>query len=233
MRRSAQHEDVRAGAEDALLEAGDDDRVHLRMLEPDALDRVGELDVHAEVVRVQLQAIVGGQAGVLLHVHRQRGDRAIEGRASSGGSDRVTFRRRARGLRRDMQVSVQYAKRTLPRRLRAVATYGLQDAERTVGRVRARAASRRLVTVMSAAAGQCPSSSLTPAADVGRLGGRRRIRIATTRRGLVTAEAMLNLRRATSRWRPAQRREAPSSPLQENQGQRAVRFDSAFIMSHR
>ena len=32
MRRSAQHEDVRAGAEDALLEAGDDDRVQL----PDA-----------------------------------------------------------------------------------------------------------------------------------------------------------------------------------------------------
>ena len=47
------------------LSAGDDDRVDLGMLEADALDRVGELDVDAEVVRVQLQLVVGRQAGVL------------------------------------------------------------------------------------------------------------------------------------------------------------------------
>ena len=58
VRRSAQHEDVRAGAEDALLEAGDDDRVDLRVLEPDTLHRVRELDVDAQVVGVQLETVV-------------------------------------------------------------------------------------------------------------------------------------------------------------------------------
>jgi hypothetical protein len=50
MRGSAQHEDVRAGAEDALLEAGDDDGLYFGMLEAEALDRVGQLDVDAKVV---------------------------------------------------------------------------------------------------------------------------------------------------------------------------------------
>ena len=78
VRRAAQHEDVGAGAEDALLQAGDDDGVDLGMLEAQPLDRVGELDVDAEVVRVQLQPVVGRQPGVLLHVHRQRRDGAVE-----------------------------------------------------------------------------------------------------------------------------------------------------------
>ena len=51
VRRAAQHEDVRAGAEDALLQAGDDDGAGFGMLEADALDGVGELDVDAEIVR--------------------------------------------------------------------------------------------------------------------------------------------------------------------------------------
>ena len=79
VRRAAQHDDVRAGAEDALLERGDDDGAHLGVLEAQALDGVGELDVDAEVVGVELQLVVVGQAGVLAHVHRQRGDRAVEG----------------------------------------------------------------------------------------------------------------------------------------------------------
>ena len=49
------------------------------MLEADALDGVGELDVDAEVVGVELQPVVGREAGVFLHVHRQRRDRAVEG----------------------------------------------------------------------------------------------------------------------------------------------------------
>ena len=77
--RAAQHHDVRAGAEDPLLERRDDDRVDLGVLEAEALDGVGELDVDAEVVGVQLQLVVGREAGVLAHVHRQRGDRAVEG----------------------------------------------------------------------------------------------------------------------------------------------------------
>ena len=78
VRRAAQHHDVRAGAEDALLERRHDDRVHLGMLEPQPLDGVGELDVDAEVVGVELQLVVRRQAGVLAHVHRERGDGAVE-----------------------------------------------------------------------------------------------------------------------------------------------------------
>ena len=79
VRRAAQHHDVGAGAEDALLQRRDDDGADLGVLEAQALDGVGELDVDAEVVRVQLQLVVGRQAGVLAHVHRERGDRAVEG----------------------------------------------------------------------------------------------------------------------------------------------------------
>src|SRR2546429_1703299 len=47
----AQHEDVGARAEDAVAPAGDDDGAHLRMLEADAIERVVQLDVHAQVDR--------------------------------------------------------------------------------------------------------------------------------------------------------------------------------------
>ena len=79
VRRFAQHHDVGAGAEDPLLQAGDDDGVDFGVLEADALQGVGELDVDGEVVRVQLQPVLGRQPRVLAHVHRQRGDGAVEG----------------------------------------------------------------------------------------------------------------------------------------------------------
>ena len=44
------------------------------MLEAQTLNRVGELDVDGEVVGVELQLVVGRQAGVLADIHRQRGD---------------------------------------------------------------------------------------------------------------------------------------------------------------
>ena len=78
--RSAQHEDVGAGAEDALLQAGDDHRAHLGVLEPQPLDRVGQFDVDAEVVGIQFQLVVGREARVLVHVHRQGRDRTVERR---------------------------------------------------------------------------------------------------------------------------------------------------------
>jgi hypothetical protein len=78
VRRQAEHEDVGAGAEDPFLQAGDDDRAHLGMLEADAVQRVGEFDVDAEVVAVELQLVAGAQAGVLGDVHRQRRHRAVE-----------------------------------------------------------------------------------------------------------------------------------------------------------
>ena len=60
--RFAQHHDVGAGAEDPLLQAGDDDGVDLGVLEADALQGVGQLDVDGQVVRVQLEPVLGPRA---------------------------------------------------------------------------------------------------------------------------------------------------------------------------
>ena len=48
------------------------------MLEPQPLDRVVQLDVHAQVVGVQLQLVAIAQAAVLGDVHRQRRDRPVD-----------------------------------------------------------------------------------------------------------------------------------------------------------
>ena len=56
-RRQSEHVDVRAGAEHALLGAGDHDALHLRMLEADAVERIVELDVDAEIVGVELEPV--------------------------------------------------------------------------------------------------------------------------------------------------------------------------------
>ena len=55
MCRSAQHEDIRAGAENPLFEAGDHDDVHFGVLEAEPLDGVGQLDVDREIVRVSFR----------------------------------------------------------------------------------------------------------------------------------------------------------------------------------
>ena len=60
------------------LRAGDDDRAHLGVLEADALQRVVQLDVDAQVVAVELELVAGAEAAVFVDVHRQRGDRAVE-----------------------------------------------------------------------------------------------------------------------------------------------------------
>jgi hypothetical protein len=48
------------------------------VLEAEALERVGELDVDAEIVRIELELVTRANAAVLFDVHRQRGDRAVE-----------------------------------------------------------------------------------------------------------------------------------------------------------
>ncbi len=102
VRRAAQHEDVRAGAEHALLEAGDDDGAGFGVLEAEALNGVGELDVDAEVVGVQLQPVIRLEATVLLDVHRQRGDGPFERQSPVAIGLRlpleVDWPRRRRGL---------------------------------------------------------------------------------------------------------------------------------------
>ena len=49
------------------------------MLEAESLERVGQLDVDAEVVGIQFELVIGTEAGVLLDVHGQGRHRTVEG----------------------------------------------------------------------------------------------------------------------------------------------------------
>ena len=51
------------------------------MLEAEPLDGIRELDIDAEIVGVELQRIVAGDAAILVHVERERGDVAVDGEA--------------------------------------------------------------------------------------------------------------------------------------------------------
>ena len=79
----AEHEDVGAGAEDARLEAGEHDRVHFGMLEAQALQRVGELDVDAEVVRIELQLVVVRPQARVFAARPSRASRRARRRSAS------------------------------------------------------------------------------------------------------------------------------------------------------
>ena len=56
-----------------------DHGAHLRMLEAEALDGVVQLDVHTEVVGVQLELVAGDEAAGFLDVHGQRRDPPVHG----------------------------------------------------------------------------------------------------------------------------------------------------------
>ena len=70
--RQPKHVDVGARAEHALFRAGDDHALHFGMLEADAVERVVQLDVHAQVVGVELELVAGHDAAVLVDIHGQR-----------------------------------------------------------------------------------------------------------------------------------------------------------------
>src|ERR1700694_5895237 len=74
MARSAEHIDVRTGAEDSRLEAGDDDRAYFRMLKSQTLNSIGELDINPEVVRVELELVTFGECLIFLDIHRKSSD---------------------------------------------------------------------------------------------------------------------------------------------------------------
>ena len=77
--RAAEHEDVGAGAENARLETGEHHRMHFRMLETQALQDVGELDVDPEIVGIQLQlVVVRPQPRVFADVHGEGRDVAVD-----------------------------------------------------------------------------------------------------------------------------------------------------------
>ena len=57
MRRAGQHADIGAGGEHPRLAGAQHHRAHLRMLEAQPLDRIGQLDVDAEIVGIQFQVV--------------------------------------------------------------------------------------------------------------------------------------------------------------------------------
>ena len=48
------------------------------MLEADAIERVVQLDVHAQVVAVELELVAGKDAAILGGIHCQRGDFTVD-----------------------------------------------------------------------------------------------------------------------------------------------------------
>src|SRR5215472_8492982 len=79
MRGQSQHVNVGARAENAVLRTGNDYRSNFWVLEADALQGVVELDVHPQIIRIQLQFVAWANSAILRHVHRERRHRTIEG----------------------------------------------------------------------------------------------------------------------------------------------------------
>ncbi|MDE2978672.1 MAG: hypothetical protein OXU63_14290 [Acidobacteriota bacterium] len=78
MRRSTEHADVGAGAEDPLAVGAEHDGVDLRMLEPQSLCGVVELEVDAEVVGVLLEPVAGPEPRLLVDLQGQEGERRFD-----------------------------------------------------------------------------------------------------------------------------------------------------------
>jgi len=78
MRRQAEHVDVGAGAEHAALAAREHHAAHFRVLEADAVERIVQLDVDAEVVGIELELVARRDALVFGDVERERRQGAVE-----------------------------------------------------------------------------------------------------------------------------------------------------------
>ncbi len=78
MGRARKHADVGAGAEHAVLGRAHHHDLHLGVFETQALDDVRQLDVDAEIVGIELEQIAFEQAAILVDVHGQGGDVAID-----------------------------------------------------------------------------------------------------------------------------------------------------------
>ena len=79
MGRAREHADIGAGAEHLRLGGAQQHDLRLRMLEAQPLDRVGKLDVDAEVVGVELEVVALVEPALLVDVHGQRRDVAVDG----------------------------------------------------------------------------------------------------------------------------------------------------------
>ena len=65
--RLRQHTDIRPGAKHPLMPRGDNHRPHLRLLKPQPLHRIIQLDIHAQVIGILLKFITRMQRRILLH----------------------------------------------------------------------------------------------------------------------------------------------------------------------
>ena len=79
MRRLAEHVDIRAGTEHPVPRARDHDGADFWMLEPDPLQEVVQLDVDAEIVRIELELVALEQGALLVHIHQQGRDLTVDG----------------------------------------------------------------------------------------------------------------------------------------------------------
>ncbi len=79
MAGAGQHADIGAGTEHPRLGRAQLHHPHRRMLEPNALERIGQLDVDAEVIGIELELVAFEQPALLVHVHGERRDGAVDG----------------------------------------------------------------------------------------------------------------------------------------------------------
>src|SRR3569832_1589886 len=78
MRGPAEHVDVGARAPDAVLAAFEHDDLHGRVLEADAVQRIVQFDIDAEVVRFELELVAGLDAAFLVDVELETCDVAVD-----------------------------------------------------------------------------------------------------------------------------------------------------------
>src|SRR6185369_2492982 len=73
VRRAAEHVDVCARAKDPRLQTRYYNHPHFRMLETESLHGIGQFDIDAEVVRIELKLVAVGESLIFLDVHREFG----------------------------------------------------------------------------------------------------------------------------------------------------------------
>jgi hypothetical protein len=95
-----QHLDVGAGAEHLVHATGHHHCLDAGMLEAQPLDGVVQLDVHGQVVAVELQLVVGAQAGVRGHLQGQGGDVTVDGEGPMAVEIRAGVEADDEGIRR-------------------------------------------------------------------------------------------------------------------------------------
>ncbi len=76
--RAGQHADIGAGAEHLRLGRAQHHDARLRVLEAQPLERVGQLDIDAEIVGIELELVALEQRRLLVDVHDQRRHVAVD-----------------------------------------------------------------------------------------------------------------------------------------------------------